>query len=84
MERTLIIRCCAPKEMYDDGGYCDTKIKRFGIYYWAGVADGNGEKMCSDCMLQTLIHQVITERGEIPEYVDNWLVEFEAITKKEV
>jgi len=71
IERVLIERHCAHKDMYDDGGYCDTKIKKYHSYYWMGVADGNGETMCSECALQTLLHQ-LQSGGCIPKYIDKW------------
>ena len=79
LERTTITRHCASKDMYDDGGYCETKIRRLGVYYWAGVADGNGENMCSDCMLQALLYQ-LQETNKIPEYTDRWMEDFKLIT----
>ena len=75
IERVLIQRHCAHKEMYDDGGYCETKIKKYEPYYWAGVADDNGELMCPECMLQCLIYQ-LQNGGCIPEYVDDWNNDF--------
>lgn len=78
IERTTIVRHCAHKDMYDDGGYCEHKIKRYEPIYWAGVADGNGELMCSDCMLQHLLHQ-LQNGGCMPEYEDNWKNDFNAV-----
>lgn len=81
MDRTLIVRHCATKDMYDDGGYCETKIRKYQPYYWAGVADGNGESMCSECMLRHLVHQ-LQNGGCIPEYVDEWQQDFESIKEE--
>lgn len=77
IERVFISRHCAHKDMYDDSGYCDTKIKKYHSYYWAGVADGNGEIMCPECMLNCLLNQ-LNNGGCIPEYKDEWHSDFEA------
>jgi len=79
VDRTYVERHCAYRDMYDDNGYCDTKIPKYGSFYWAGVADGNGEAMCSECMLATLLQQLRTT-GTIPEYKDSWRAEFNQIT----
>ena len=71
-----IERHYTPVDMYDDGGYCDTKIKRGGVYYWFGVADGNGEKMCSECALSALLYQ-LQNGGNLPAYTGLWLQDFE-------
>jgi len=81
MDRTLIVRHCALKDMYDDRGCCETKIRKYESYYWTGVADGNGENMCSDCMLQCLIHQ-LKHGGGIPQYYDEWMDDFDGKIKK--
>lgn len=78
IERTLIVRHCASDEMYDDEGSCETKIKKYGLYYWVAIADGNGENMCSECTLQTIIHQ-LRKGGCIPQYEDCWFKDFETI-----
>ncbi len=81
-DRTLIIkRAVTDSYQYDDEGYCDTKILYGGSIYWAGVADGNGELMCAECMLQTLITQ-LSATGTIPEYKDNWQAEWKEYTKR--
>ena len=76
IEYVLIVRGCAPKDMYDDGGYCDTKIRKNEPYYWLGVEDGNGETMCSECALQALLNQ-IKNGGRIPQYIDNWFTDMD-------
>ena len=82
MEWTLIVRHCAPKEMYDDSGYCETKIRKHGEYYWFGVADGNGENFCPECAFQALIHQ-LQMGGRVPEYRDCWMQDFNLMCKAE-
>lgn len=79
-EWTLIVRHCAPKEMYDDEGYCETKIRKRGEYYWFGVADGNGANFCSECALQAIIYQ-LQMGGKFPEYRDCWMQDFELMRK---
>jgi len=80
LDWTLIVRHCAPKEMYDDGGYCETKIRKHDEYYWFGVADGNGENFCSECALQAVIHQ-LQMGGKFPEYCDCWMHDFDLLCK---
>jgi len=77
IERTIIVRHCIHKDGYDDEGYCENKIKKYNSIYWAGVADGNGELMCSECMLQCLLYQ-LSNGGRIPKYEDNWEIDFNA------
>ena len=79
---TLIVRHCASNDMYDDGGYCDTEIRKFGEYYWFGVAGGNGENFCSGCALQAIIHQ-LQVGGKFPEYRDCWMQDFNLMCKAE-
>ena len=76
IERVLIIKHCAHKDMYDDGGYCEHKIKKYEPIYWAEAKDCNGELMCSECMLQHLLYQ-LKKGGGFPVYEDRWGEEFE-------
>jgi len=77
MNWTRITRHCANAEMYDDGGYCDTKITQYGEYYIL-YAEGGCETFCSECALQAILHQV-GQGGMMPEYQDLWLQEFKLI-----
>ena len=76
MDRQIetIVRRCAPRDMYDDNGYCETKIKRMGVFYERLVGN-NGDCHCSECMLQ-----MILQTGERDfAYKDMWFEDFEFV-----
>jgi hypothetical protein len=53
----IISRHCAPEDIYDDFGYCDTKIKKYDPYYIVELpnSDGQCETLCESCMLNMLL-----------------------------
>ena len=72
-----IIKRCAPRDMYDDNGYCETKIRRLGVFYERLVGN-NGDCHCPECMLQLVLHEI--SRGNTSfEYKDLWQEDFQAI-----
>jgi len=83
LDRVLISRHAVTKKdgEYDDEGYCDEKIPLAGSIYWVGVADGNGETMCAQCVLITLLQQ-LSITGTIPLYIDNWFVDWNRMREK--
>ncbi len=67
---------CAHKDMYDDDGYCDNRIRRLGVYYVRVTSDNNMDCNCPECMLQ----MVIADDKRDFQYVDLWMEDFERIT----
>ena len=68
MEKSKWIRRFATDDMYDDGGYCDYKIKKYEIYYWRQLKE-NGETMCSHCAVSQILHdypclEIVENKGE--------------------
>ena len=56
MECDKWIRHCAPQDMYDDDGYCDNQIKKFGAYYERVVGD-NSDIWCPECMALAMLQE---------------------------
>jgi len=82
-DRVLFVRHAVIRNEgeYDDVGYCDRKIPFGGSIYWVGVAGGNGELMCAECALNTLLQQ-LSMTGTIPVYEDNWFKDWERMEAK--
>lgn len=82
LDRVIVVRNAVTNKAgeYDDEGYCDTKIPWGGSIYWLGVVDGNGERMCADCALGTILQQLLIT-GTIPEYKDNWFEDWNTMRK---
>ena len=76
VEITRIERHCAEKDMYDDNGYCETKIKKFDRYYVRFVRDEGADCHCSDCILQL----IIADKKRNFTYIDEWFTEYEKLT----
>ena len=83
LDRVLIIRHAVRDKngQYDDEGHCESKIPFGGSIFWMGVKDGNGESMCAECSLLSLLHQ-LSITGTIPSYEDKWTEEWKAIQEK--
>jgi hypothetical protein len=73
---TSIERHIASKDMYDDNGYCDTKIKKYETYY-IRICDDGGDVHCSKCLAQMLIEYRETDHDY--EFRDYWAEDFELI-----
>ena len=76
----LVEKHCADKDMYDDNGYCDNKIHKFGVYY-TRICPGGGDTHCPECMAQMLIEYRETDHEY--SFRDLWRGDFERIIKKD-
>jgi len=67
-------RHCSPKDMYDDGGYCENKIHKCGTYYLHHVGY-NTEVFCESCFAASMFNDI---KGE-----DFWLKEHKEICERD-